>query len=1094
MVDEDPLRTSRDVNISVAVELSASGFEDAEEIGHGGFGVVYRCTQPALDRTVAVKVLTAELDADNQARFFREQKAMGRLTGHPNIVTVLHVGVTAGGRPYLVMPYHSRDSLDAWIRRDGPVPVETVLWVGVKIAGALETAHGVGILHRDVKPGNILLSEYGEPALTDFGIARIAGGFHTATGVVTASPAFTAPEVLAGEAATSAADVYGLGATLFAALTGHAAFERRSGEQVVAQFLRITSAPLPDLREGGIPADVAAVVESAMNRDRQARPTAAELGEALREVQRRHGYRVGEMALRGQPAATPVRGDETSPYTESVPPQSFPASRTAELPLELTSFIDRRAETAEIKSLLAAVRLVTLTGVGGVGKTRLALRAPSTVRTDFADGVWLIELADVTDPALLIDVVASALGLRDDSPLPMREALLGFLRSRHALLVLDNGEQVVDALADLVETLLLACADLRILVTTREPLDIAGEAVLRVSPLTVPSHDDRPTLRGLPRYDAVALFAERAAAVVPGFEVTEKNMSAVAGICARLEGLPLAIELAAARIRTMSPEQILARLTDRYALLTRGSRTAPQRQQTLRWCIDWSYRLCTPAEQRLWGRLSVFAGGFEMDAVEQVCAGAGQGSLLDELSSLVDKSIVIREEFEGAVRFRMFETVRDYGREQLREAGEETTVRARHRDWCRQLTVDAEAGWISERQPDWLARLEREQLNLREALEFCLSDDTAESGEAGLRTVTALWLFWSFRGMYGEGRRWIDRVLAHPAAHDLPARIRALHVGAVMAAEQQDFPAAESLLAQVRELAERDPTPLHDGLVASADGILALYRGDPARAVACLDDAVGVVASDPGGHLHIAALMTLGWALAAQGDTRRAIENYERVLAITEASGESLFRSSALWGLGIYAWQQGEPSRARELLGRSLRVNRRVRSPLVAVLDLEGLAWIIADEDSERAAVLMGAAESLLRSGSGFSIFSPQLSRSHEECDRIVRQSLGGRRFDAAFRRGRAMTMNAAVAYALGKQPSETPPTAAGQVQLTKRERQVAELVARGLTNKQIAANLVIAQRTAQGHVEHILTKLGFTSRAQIAAWMVDRAHRQSRG
>lgn len=483
-----------------------------------------------------------------------------------------------------------------------------------------------------------------------------------------------------------------------------------------------------------------------------------------------------------------------------------------------------------------------------------------------------------------------------------------------------------------------------------------------------------------------------------------------------------------------------------------------------------------------------------MDAVEQVCAGAGQGSLLDELSSLVDKSIVIREEFEGAVRFRMFETVRDYGREQLREAGEETTVRARHRDWCRQLTVDAEAGWISERQPDWLARLEREQLNLREALEFCLSDDTAESGEAGLRTVTALWLFWSFRGMYGEGRRWIDRVLAHPAAHDLPARIRALHVGAVMAAEQQDFPAAESLLAQVRELAERDPTPLHDGLVASADGILALYRGDPARAVACLDDAVGVVASDPGGHLHIAALMTLGWALAAQGDTRRAIENYERVLAITEASGESLFRSSALWGLGIYAWQQGEPSRARELLGRSLRVNRRVRSPLVAVLDLEGLAWIIADEDSERAAVLMGAAESLLRSGSGFSIFSPQLSRSHEECDRIVRQSLGGRRFDAAFRRGRAMTMNAAVAYALGKQPSETPPTAAGQVQLTKRERQVAELVARGLTNKQIAANLVIAQRTAQGHVEHILTKLGFTSRAQIAAWMVDRAHRQSRG
>ncbi|MFE9327491.1 protein kinase [Nocardia sp. NPDC052278] len=1093
MVDEDPLRTSRDLNMPVAVELSASGFEDAEEIGHGGFGVVYRCTQPALDRTVAVKVLTAELDADNQARFLREQKAMGRLTGHPNIVTVLQVGVTASGRPYLVMPYHSLDSLDAWIRREGPLPVDAALWVGVKIAGALETAHRVGIMHRDVKPGNILLSEYGEPALTDFGIARIAGGFHTASGVVTASPAFTAPEVLAGEAATPAADVYGLGATLFAALTGHAAFERGSGEQVVAQFLRITSQPLPDLREGGIPADVAAVVESAMNRDRQARPSAQELGQAIREVQRRHGYQVGEMALRGPADAALGPRHETWPKTEVIAPQSVRSfAGTAELPLELSSFIDRRVETAKIKSLLAAGRLVTLTGVGGVGKTRLALRAASAVRGDFPDGVRLIELADVSDPALLIDVVAGGLGLRDDSARLMRDVLMEFLRSRKALLVLDNGEQVVDALADLVETLLVSCADLRILVTTREPLDIAGEAVLRVLPLTVPSLDGEPTLRGLPRYDAVALFTERAAAVLPGFEVTENNMAAVARICARLEGLPLAIELAAARVRTMSPEQILARLTDRYALLTRGSRTAPQRQQTLRWCVDWSYRLCTPAEQRLWAQLSVFAGGFEMDAIERVCtAEPERGGLLDTLSSLVDKSIVMREELERGVRFRMFETMRDFGREQLREAGDEADLRRRHRDWCRQLALDAEAGWISERQPDWLARLEREQLNLREALEFCVSDNTAESGESGLRTVTALWLFWNFRGTYGEGRRWIDRVLAHPLARSLPARIRALHVGTVMAVEQKDFAAAESLLDQARELAEHDSVPPHRALIETDDGMMALYRGDAARAVSCFERAAEVFGSDPAGHLHIAVLMALGWARAAQGDVRRAIADHEQALAITEARGESLFRSGTLWGLGIFAWRQGERARAQELLDRSLRVNRRVRSPLVSVLDFEGLAWITAEEDGERAAVLMGAAESLLRSSPGFSVFFPHLSQSHEECVRIVRRALGERRFDAAFRRGRAMALDAAVAYALGEQSSETPPTYARPAQLTKREQQVAELIARGLTNKQIAANLVISQRTAEGHVEHILTKLGFTSRAQIAAWIVDRAHQQ---
>ncbi|MCP2293294.1 protein kinase domain-containing protein [Nocardia amikacinitolerans] len=1094
MVDEDPLRTSRDVNVPVAVELSASGFEDAEEIGHGGFGVVFRCTQAELDRTVAVKVLTAELDADNQARFFREQKAMGRLTGHPNIVTVLQVGMTASGRPYLVMPYHPLDSLDAWIRREGPLPIEQALSLGVKIAGALESAHRLGILHRDVKPGNILLTEYGEPALSDFGIARIAGGFHTATGVVTASPAFTAPEVLAGEAAPPAADVYGLGATLFSALTGHAAFERRSGEQVVAQFLRITSQPVPDLREGGVPEDVAAVVESAMSRDPQARPSAAGLGEALRQVQRDHGYQVVEMALRGQPIAAHGAGVETSPKPESIPPQRVRGhGSTGELPLELTSFIDRRSEMAELERLLSVSRLVTLAGIGGVGKTRLALRAASIVRRDFADGVLLIELADVTDPALLIDVVAGALGLRDDAARPMREVLVEYLCSREALLVLDNGEQIVDALADLVESLLQRCASLRVLVTTREPLDIAGEAVLRVPPLTVPSHDGEPTLRGLPRYDAVTLFAERAAAVVPGFEITERNMAAVASICARLDGLPLAIELAAARIRTMSPEQILARLTDRYALLTRGSRSAPQRQQTLRWCIEWSYQLCTPVEQRLWARLSVFAGGFDIDAVEPVCgAELGEEGALDALSSLVDKSIVIRQELDGVVRFRMFETVRDYGRKQLSEVGEEQDLRRRHRDWYQRLALDAEAEWISERQPDWLTRLEREQLNLREALEFCLSDDSPESGEAGLRTVTALWLFWSFRGLYGEGRHWIERVLAHPGSCSLPDRIRALNVGTVMAAEQQDLQAAETLLEQARAFAERDPAPLHRALVASADGILSLYRGEPARAVSCFEGAVEVFGSDPSGHLHVAALMTLGWAHAARGDTRKAIENLEQVLSITESSGESLFRSSTLWGLGICAWQQGERSRAPDLFDRSLRVNRRVRSPLVAVLDLAGLAWVTAEEDAERSAVLMGAAESLLRSGSGFSIFFPELSRSHDECERVVRGALGERRFHAAFRRGQAMTMTAAVAYSLGERPREKTPTAGDVGELTKRERQVAELVAQGLTNKQIANALVISQRTAEGHVEHILTKLGFTSRAQVAAWFVDRRLRAS--
>ncbi|MFE3060970.1 serine/threonine-protein kinase, partial [Nocardia sp. NPDC059236] len=267
MVEDDSFITHRDTALPLAMELSSVGFEDAEEIGRGGFGVVYRCTQSGLDRVVAVKVLTAQPDAEGRARFLQEQRAMGRLTGHPNIVGVLQIGEISAGRPYLVMQYYERGSLDARIRQDGSLPVDEVLRLGVKLAGALEMAHRLGIVHHDVKPANILFTDYGEPALADFGIAHVAGGFRTATGVILGSPAYTAPELLNSARPTPASDVYGLGATLFSALTGHAAFERRSGEQVVAQFLRITTEPLPDLREGGIPDDVRAVVEAAMSRD-----------------------------------------------------------------------------------------------------------------------------------------------------------------------------------------------------------------------------------------------------------------------------------------------------------------------------------------------------------------------------------------------------------------------------------------------------------------------------------------------------------------------------------------------------------------------------------------------------------------------------------------------------------------------------------------------------------------------------------------------------------------------------------------------------------------------------------------------------------
>ncbi|MFE3058789.1 protein kinase [Nocardia sp. NPDC059239] len=1086
MAEIEPFETQRDIGGSAVTELSAVGLEDAVEIGRGGFGVVYRCTQFDLDRTVAVKVLTGDL-AENRERFFREQRAMGRLTGHPNIVGVLHVGQTSGGHPYLVMEYHQRGSLDARIRRDGPLHVRDVLRLGVLMAGALESAHRADVVHRDVKPANILLTDYDQPALTDFGIAHITGGFETATGSITGSPAFTAPEVLGGDSPTPASDVYGLGATLFCALTGHAAFERRSGEQVVAQFLRITTQPVPNLRESGIAENVCAAIEAAMARSPSERPTAAGLGEQLQQIQIDHRYPVETMALRTPPdhaqqalAAAPA----------AVPQIGVVRGDAGDLPLELTSFVGRRTQLAKVKSALSGSRLVTLTGIGGVGKTRLALRAASKMRRDFPDGVRLVEMGELHDAALLADVVAAAVGVRNLVGRPMPEALVEFLSTRRLLLVLDNCEHMVEAVAELADSLLRACPYLSILATSREALGIGGESVLPVAPLEFPDPAVEPTPRELAHCEAVALFADRATAAVPGFEMTQGNRLPVARICARLDGLPLAIELAAARLRTMSATQILLRLDDRYALLTRGSRSAPTRQQTLRWCIGWSYDLCTPTEQRLWGRLSVFAGSFDLDAAENVCGADLTGpDLLDALSALVDKSILLREESDGAVRFRMLETVQDYGRNALEQAGEYPELCRRHHDWYERLACDAETDWISPRQLDWISRLKRELPNLRQALEFGLSE--ASKGE--LRLVAALYLFWTLGGRGSEGRTWTDRALAHSV--DAPGRLRAkgLYSSSSLAAFQGDLPAAAGQAAELRALAEQMDDSKTAALADLAEGMIALMCGDPARGIAHLTGAAEVFETCDELALHLAALFFLGWACEFQGDFRRGLACHAQVLTLAEAHGEKVFRSWALWSTGIKVWRQGEVERATQLLNESLRLARPMDDPLTAALSSEALAWIAAERhEVRRAAVLLGAAETLSRAVGSPTVLFPNLLVYHEACTQRARETLGTRAFETALHAGGAMSFDAAISFCLDEEPETTTPAARPATELTKRERQVAGLIAEGLTNNAIAARLTISPRTAQGHVEHILTKLGFTSRAQVASWVVERAHDES--
>ncbi|WP_242676757.1 LuxR C-terminal-related transcriptional regulator [Rhodococcus sp. ABRD24] len=758
--------------------------------------------------------------------------------------------------------------------------------------------------------------------------------------------------------------------------------------------------------------------------------------------------------------------------------------------MELTSFVGRRAEVAEARRLLTTAHLLTLTGIGGVGKTRLALRVAKASERAFPDGVWFVELDELHDPALLAETVAGVFGLRDQSSRPARELLVEYLVERRALIVLDNCEHLVDAVAVLTESLLRRCPDLRILATSREALGIGGEVVLRVPPMVAPDPGRPRSKPGIPESEAVTLFAERAASVLPGFDITEHNRPAVAWICHRLDGLPLPIELAAARMRAMSADQIRNRLSDRYRLLTDGSRVAPTRQQTLRLCVDWSHELCTPDERVAWARLSVFSGGFDLEAAEFVCGRElPPEDLLDVVASLVDKSILLSEKANHGVRYRMLETLRQYGQEQLAATGELSNARRRHRDWFEGLVLQADREWIGARQAHWMRTLFAEQSNIRSALEYCLH----EPGEAGaaVRIAAALHEYWLCRGMLGEGRHWIARAVS--GSDDRPGadRVRALCAAGQFAGMQSDLAEGAALVAHARRLADELGDADSLALVTHGAGRMAMVSGDLDGAVGSLTDALASFRAAGDTHLTVLALQGLGIVRGMCGDVEQAVACHEEVMSITAALGESEYRARAMWLLGLQMWTRGDAERASALAVDSLRLSRMVDDHFAAEGCIELLAWTCADGRSERAAVLSGAAESLSRAMGTPPAAIPTTVVHHEECRRQIRRVLGEREFDAAFARGGAMSFEDAVDYALEeKTPPATPaePRTADAHTLTRRERQVAELVARGLTNKEIASELVIAQRTAEGHVEHILSKLGFTSRAQIATWVAGQA------
>jgi predicted ATPase/DNA-binding CsgD family transcriptional regulator len=764
---------------------------------------------------------------------------------------------------------------------------------------------------------------------------------------------------------------------------------------------------------------------------------------------------------------------------------------TGNLPAELTSFVGRRGELAEVKRLLAGSRLVTLTGIGGVGKTRLALRAAAGLRRAFRDGVWLVQLDQLRDQALVAQAVAAALGLQDRAGCAPEAALAEYLAGRQLLLVLDNCEHVVDAVAKLADLLLRAAAGLRVLATSRESLTMTGETVLAVPPLATPKAGQQLTAADLARFPAVGLFAERAAQVVPGFSVTEANVAAVAGICRQLEGLPLAIELAAARLPVLSPEQIEARLGDRLGLLTRGSRTQPARQQTLRASIEWSYELCSQAERLLWARLSVFAGGFELAAAEGICADhrLAADEVLELLAALAGKSILIVVHGEGVARYRLPEPLREFGQERLQSSGEYTALRRRHRDWHEQLARQVDIDWLNPQIADLTARLFREHANMRAAQDFCQTEPG--EAEAGLRIALHVWFFHCWiAGYVSEGRYRLDQVLAR-AREPTVWRAQGLLLASFLAAVGGDPGAVQPLLQQGTSLAGQLNDPATSAFAAWVAGHLCLFAGDLPQAVTRCEDGLAVLpAAAVHSRQHAHLLICLANAAGLAGDEERAVACHRELAALTEAGSDYIRRAYSaysLWALGAAAWRHGDLDRATGLQQQSLLLRRHDR--MGSTYCVEALAWIAASRHQyERAAFLLGAVTGVLQSMGTTLDGNQYVAGYHRDCERQARQALGEAAFQAAYRRGLELPAGDVLTYAL-QQPSEKPPTkppapAASEAQpLTPRELQVARLIARGRSNKEIAAELVISLRTAENHVEHILTKLSFTSRAQVAAW-----------
>jgi non-specific serine/threonine protein kinase len=869
-------------------------YELQRRVGSGAMGVVHEARDVDLDRTVAIKLLHGGGDSDEAAeqaeRFTREARAAASLV-HPNVAVIYQVGRHEGAT-FIAMEWLDGGDLSARVRREGPLPWRDAVRACADAAAGLAAAHAIGLVHRDVKPSNLMQTSAGTVKVVDFGLVRFAGTASdlTQTGALLGTPAYLSPEQCRGDEALAAADIYSLGGTLYFLLTGRAPFTAPHLAGVLHKHL---NEPVPDPAAvvPGLPGGLWPILQRAMAKSPAARYAGA--AEMQRDLE----------ALLGEPPAQ----SPALPAAASPPPRGH-------VPLEPSSFIGRESDAASLAHALASSRLVTLTGPGGTGKTRLALHlahAAAAARRP----VWFAELAALAHGDEVAPALAALMALREGAGETAADVLAKALREAPALLVLDNCEHVLGSAAKLAARLLAEAPELRIVATSRERLGIAGEAVLPVSPLALAEAGADP--RQLLRSEAVRLFADRGASARPGFAVDASNAEAVAAICRQLDGMPLAIELAAARLKVLSLAQITSRLNDLFKLLAGGAKSLEPRQQTLRALIDWSHQLLDDDERLAFARASVFAGEFDIEAAEAVLGGDG---VLDTVASLADKSLLVARERGDRVCYRLLQTIRHYAADKLDAAGLTAATQRRHAEFYRDAMRAAFARLRGPERSSALAAFARARDDAHAALDTAVANRWFD---VATPLIVALANYWNDQGQLADGQARIGRFLACAPPEDAaltalyrPAGLLALYLG--------NRELAHSRFARGLELARAAGDEAMQARFLSLLGEHAIRTGASDEALSWYEQALSLSRRVGQRAIEVKALNDIGEIHSERGDAERARRFYEEATVILRAMGDET--GAAVVGMNVAGlhFGQGQHAQASGLYQASLDTFERL--------------------------------------------------------------------------------------------------------------------------------------------------------------------------